>query len=183
MISTGKRLRRICMSGQVIDQVSGQVIDQVVLELNSLMAVGINDLRECSFLHSGCESVLLLKELLKASTLRCRGWEELFMIDVILANSFLSPTTSMGSSGQSRTELAFLTSSFSFCPCLCCYLPSRPLHEGALMPPQMFEVMSSAPQKYLRHWLLTKQSLTVITVEILTLVLQTWTLICNINVQ
>ena len=38
-------------------QVSGQV-----LELNSLMAVGTNDLRQRSFLHVGCKS-LLLKEL------------------------------------------------------------------------------------------------------------------------
>ena len=35
------------------------------------------------------------------------------MMDVSLANILLSPTSSMDSRGQSRTELAFLTSLFS----------------------------------------------------------------------
>ena len=37
-------------------------------QLNGLLAVGISHLWWCSFLHSGCKS-LLLKELLKASSL------------------------------------------------------------------------------------------------------------------
>ena len=49
-----------------------RVIDQVVLELNSLMTVGMNDLRQRTFLHSGCKG-LLLKEVLRASTVWCRG--------------------------------------------------------------------------------------------------------------
>ena len=66
------------------------------------MAVGRNDLRWRSFLHSGCSS-LVLKELLKFSTVWCRGWEVLSMMDVSLANILLSATSSMESSGQPRT--------------------------------------------------------------------------------
>ena len=86
---------------------------------------------------------LLLKELLEASTVWCGGWEMLSLIDISLADILFSATTSMESSRQSRmgwsTEPVCLVSS---CPCLCSYLPSRPLHK-------MCEVMSSAPQRYL----------------------------------
>lgn len=43
----------------------------------------------------------------------CRGWEVFSMFGVSLANIFLSPTTYMESSAQSRTKFALLTSLFS----------------------------------------------------------------------
>ena len=77
--------------------------------LKSLTAVGIKDFRKRSVLHWGCIS-LSLRELFRAFTVRCRGWEELPIIDVSLCNILLSPTCSTDSRGQARTELAFFIS-------------------------------------------------------------------------
>ena len=57
--------------------------------------------------HWRCFS-LVLKELPKASTVWCRGWEELLLIDVSLAYILLSAISSMESRLQPRTEPALL---------------------------------------------------------------------------
>ena len=75
----------------------------------SLMTDGIKDLRKRSFLHSGCNN-LLLKELFCAATVSWRGWEELDLMDSNLSNLLLSPSTSTGSSVQPRKEPALPTS-------------------------------------------------------------------------
>ena len=53
-------------------QTSEWKVIQVVLELNSMMAVGMNDLQQCSF-QSSVSMSLLLKELPKASTVCRKG--------------------------------------------------------------------------------------------------------------
>ena len=91
----------------------------------SLTAGGMKDLRKCSFLHYGWGS-LLLKELLRAPTVSCRGWEVLSMIEFNIASILLSPTSSARSRGQSKTDLANLLHT----PCLQILGPSRCPYHG-----------------------------------------------------
>lgn len=64
-----------------------------------------NDLRYCSFLHWGYRS-LVLNDLLRASTVWCKGWEQLAMMDVSFADIHLSPMSSIEFSRQPKTKLS-----------------------------------------------------------------------------
>lgn len=67
----------------------------------------------------------LVLELLRASTLWCRGWEKLLLIDVSLANILLSATYSMESRLQPRTEPALFNSLLSLFLFVCAGYPQN----------------------------------------------------------
>lgn len=89
---------------------------------------GGNDLRKCSFLHRRCLS-LVLKELPRASTVGCTGWEELPLMDVCLTNILLTANSLLESRLQLRTEAALWTS-FSLILSVCVASPQHTLAEN-----------------------------------------------------
>jgi len=112
-----------------------------LMKLNCGVSVTQNAMQNC-FRWSN----LLLKELSRAFTVSCMGWESFSIMDDSLAIILLPPTTCTEPRGHPRTELAFLISLSSlFLSAVEMLLPSRPLLKKWLMPPQCHRRSSGVP--------------------------------------